>query len=770
MEQMTSHGLEQCWALYDSHHIEDLIGNLPGDTGGDLLYFRGDVIKILERTDAEWGLGVCRGRLGVFVLAHTTPGPFVQALRSVVARNDTELSFVKGAVMPAAFSDDQVRYTVHQNAEYGLADCDAFTIVGPPSIQDRQNHPDRYYTYSPLREDEIRLAYITPENIAAFLACDKQSLFIDLYHVPLARAPVYEAFSYCWGGPNDKHAIFCNGKLLYIPSTLWRAIRWNFPEGGNNMYSIFEGSRPAGPRPAIFWADAICINQVDVLEKNHQIPLMRSIYSNAAEVLVYVNETNSGFLTMACLEMIKKAAEDQPQWSVLPHNINQQLDRVDWNAVHELFTQAVFRRSWVIQEIVLGNDITICYGMARLKIEHINAAITALHSNNARPSNSSLGQTVWTAEAQEALNGGVQQLFNLALVKARWLEGSPELFIEVLRRFRGAKATDQRDKVYALLSLAPKRYQDGLIPDYSATNTVADVYKRLARLAADSSDIGLLLSSAGGPHGTPGLPSWVPDWSHEMVHVIDFGLYHASGSRRWLPNVEQRADPNILTMRGAIVDKITEACPRWTPKGDQSFPDLAIRAVGSVEAVLLIVHHITRAAYGLEDRCGRYPIGGGFSTAIWQTLTCGLGWGARRRATSADRVHYDAFLARFKDVLEEIQSQGGRNVPIILGGSIVRNEEEFRQALEGIQAQDIQRYLRRPENDETSQEEQVLSRLGEQLYPFLNMVMHYQSGRRTCVTHNLYLGTVPAEAEEGDVIAIFFRDWGSFCPEAYWPE
>jgi hypothetical protein len=64
----------------------------------------------------------------------------------------------------------------------------------------------------------------------------------------------------------------------------------------------------------------------------------------------------------------------------------------------------------------------------------------------------------------------------------------------------------------------------------------------------------------------------------------------------------------------------------------------------------------------------------------------------------------------------------------------------------------------------------VLSRLGEQLYPFLNMVMHYQSGRRTCVTHNLYLGTVPAEAEEGDVIAIFFRDWGSFCPEAYWPE
>lgn len=484
---------------------------------------------------------------------------------------------------------------------------------------------------------------------------------------------------------------------------------------------------------------------------------MRSIYSNAVEVLVYVNETRSGVLVMACLEMIKKAAENQPQWSVLPHNINQQkLGRMNWNAVHELFTQAVFRRSWVIQEIVLGNDITICYRMARLKIEHINAAITALHSNHARPSNSSLGHQVWTAEAQEAFNGGFQQLFNLALVKARWVEGSAELFIEVLRRFRGAKATDQRDKVYALLSLAPERYQAGLMPDYSATNTVADVYKRVARLAADSSEIGLLLSSAGGPHEISGLPSWVPDWSRESVRVIDSGLHHCSGSHRWLPNVEQPPDPNKLTVRGAIVDKITKACPRWTPKGDQPFPDLSLSDVGNVEAALLIVHHITRAAYDLEDRCGRYPIGDDFSTAIWQTLTCGLGWGAHRRATYADRVHYDAFLARYKDVLEEIQSRGGRSVPMILDGSIARNEEEILQALEGIQAQNLQRYSQKPENDETPQEEQVRSRLEEQLYPFFNMVMLCQSGRRTCVTHNFYLGIVPAEAEEGDVIAIFF--------------
>jgi Heterokaryon incompatibility protein (HET) len=38
------------------------------------------------------------------------------------------------------------------------------------------------------------------------------------------------------------------------------------------------------------WADAICINQEDISERNAQVRLMGDIYSNASKVATYVGE------------------------------------------------------------------------------------------------------------------------------------------------------------------------------------------------------------------------------------------------------------------------------------------------------------------------------------------------------------------------------------------------------------------------------------------------------------------------------------------------
>jgi hypothetical protein len=40
--------------------------------------------------------------------------------------------------------------------------------------------------------------------------------------------------------------------------------------------------------------DAICINQIDVQEKNHQVPLMADIYSSAARVLIWLGTGDQG--------------------------------------------------------------------------------------------------------------------------------------------------------------------------------------------------------------------------------------------------------------------------------------------------------------------------------------------------------------------------------------------------------------------------------------------------------------------------------------------
>jgi hypothetical protein len=38
--------------------------------------------------------------------------------------------------------------------------------------------------------------------------------------------------------------------------------------------------------PPLFWIDAICIDQANVLERNHQVGLMKQIYTKAANVVV----------------------------------------------------------------------------------------------------------------------------------------------------------------------------------------------------------------------------------------------------------------------------------------------------------------------------------------------------------------------------------------------------------------------------------------------------------------------------------------------------
>jgi hypothetical protein len=177
-------------------------------------------------------------------------------------------------------------------------------------VEERRSNPSRYNQFLKLEKNQIRLVYITPENIEQFIASGKQSLFITIQHASLEEVKGAVALSYCWGDPNDKKAVFADGKLLYIPSTLWRAIRWQYPQGGGSTYALPDSLEDDRPGAAIFWADAICINQNDVVEKNLQIPLMGTIYGQARQVLVYVNETNDSFSTMVYMKLIIEAAEN----------------------------------------------------------------------------------------------------------------------------------------------------------------------------------------------------------------------------------------------------------------------------------------------------------------------------------------------------------------------------------------------------------------------------------------------------------------------------
>jgi hypothetical protein len=67
--------------------------------------------------------------------------------------------------------------------------------------------------------------------------------------------------------------IFCDGKSMTIKP---------------NLYNALLHLRKH--RPGVYWIDAVCINQVDSVERNAQVQIMGRIYRSAAEVVVWLGD------------------------------------------------------------------------------------------------------------------------------------------------------------------------------------------------------------------------------------------------------------------------------------------------------------------------------------------------------------------------------------------------------------------------------------------------------------------------------------------------
>lgn len=113
---------------------------------------------------------------------------------------------------------------------------------------------------------------------------------------------MYEALSYAWyvspsyertdKGPklrwNSSYTILCNGIEVSIWTNLWLALR---------RIRYRKSSR-------VVWADALCIDQSNVEERNQQVLVMSSIYSRASRTLVWLGEDAQDSTVRQALEIV----------------------------------------------------------------------------------------------------------------------------------------------------------------------------------------------------------------------------------------------------------------------------------------------------------------------------------------------------------------------------------------------------------------------------------------------------------------------------------
>jgi hypothetical protein len=120
--------------------------------------------------------------------------------------------------------------------------------------------------YSSLAADnvQIRLVDLKPGDY-------EDPIRLYLRTVTLDSLVEYDALSYCWGAEMSPHRSLVDGITIQLTESLDMGLRRLRQRGYCTL-----------------WVDALCINQQDVKERNHQVQHMSSIYGIARHVLIWL--------------------------------------------------------------------------------------------------------------------------------------------------------------------------------------------------------------------------------------------------------------------------------------------------------------------------------------------------------------------------------------------------------------------------------------------------------------------------------------------------
>lgn len=295
-----------------------------------------------------------------------------------------------------------------------------------------------------LEDREIRLIQIAHEP---HISRDSLRIRCKLASFPLSKCPPYIALSYTWGLENNGDRIVLEGTEFAI---------------GKNLYGFLHHMRDS---ESLFWIDAICINQVDTRERNHQVDLMKDIYSFASQVTIWLGDNNfyehAWFSRLDAWSsgVVAKAEAILEHRAWLPH----QVDHPDglWTAADGAFFLSIcqadyWNRVWIVQEVMCAKKLLVDCGPRSFDWECLNRIfqVLKLAETQSRQCYIPRGHEIWTSPAAAILRA-----------KVDWT--GPMSLVNLIDTYRHLHSTDVRDKVFGLLGLASRDLP--LDADYSMT-------------------------------------------------------------------------------------------------------------------------------------------------------------------------------------------------------------------------------------------------------------------------------------------------------------
>lgn len=431
-------------------------------------------------------------------------------------------------------------------------------------------------SYQPLpSRGWFRLLTIRPsQHESSVISC-------TLQNHEMANCPSYEAMSYTWGDDKATETILVNGGHFTLRPNLFSALK--------SLRNVDD--------PRLIWIDAICINQQDESERNHQVWQMNNIYSHAAVVNVWLGSATAssdagiGFLerfhsllyqnpkgqlpivgsTIELLGSEGTRSKTERATSVYPQSIESYhefyrsilslLDNPDvvsdLNHSVALLSRLWWRRMWTLQESVLCPNVLCWCGSKTFPIEHLYHLSYFIYF--------SINFNIWKGAPiqPEVSLRAVWRAADLRehMATRKWIR----LALALDSTWNRA-ASDQKDKVIGLLGLVGRRHD--VQPEYSwPVEKVYRVAMRATLIEEGSLDCLGLISEARELRNE-NLNSWVPDFSvHDVplsdeitslskpvfLQNISNASLHKSGVK---PLIRTENDDTVLVVKGYHVDNV----------------------------------------------------------------------------------------------------------------------------------------------------------------------------------------------------------------------
>ena len=306
------------------------------------------------------------------------------------------------------------------------------------------------HVYERLKNGEIRVLRLYP-------GAKDDPLLGHLEHVALGVAS-FQAISYAWGEPVFNQSIYIDSEELRITDSLSGALR-RFRDAEKDV---------------CLWADQLCINQNDLTEKNVQVAIMVKIFGSAHKVHVWLGEPEEhhdvAFSMMHFLggpwwsteiwQLARSTALAQVRQGWKEYNADVTLEE-GLAAFSTIAKKRWFERLWVVQEVLAAHYYRTSFYCGQHSIIS-SKAVTAFQR---------FGEFVrhnFVSGFDSSRETRIASLYeSIFFSQPLGAMSSAPRFLEVLFETSHLKASEPRDRVFALMSTGDKNVSGRIKVDYA---------------------------------------------------------------------------------------------------------------------------------------------------------------------------------------------------------------------------------------------------------------------------------------------------------------